>query len=84
MKKHVTPGTWTKTRTTFKLTDEEVIEALVDYVEKDYVEKNETIPPGNRFVWLRDTTICRSDEGPLATLVIDTPFEPESSGGVGA
>ena len=51
-------------RTMFKLTDQEVAQALVNYVES----QGETVPKGNWHVWTRD---IHDDIETLTILVVD-------------
>lgn len=75
MDKRYTKGRMPSSRTAYRLTDEDVVEALVLFV----ASKGETIPEGKRGVAVRDPgAYYPQDEGPgpLATLVIDH-VEPE-------
>jgi len=72
MKKDHTPKTETPARTVFRLTDEEVAQALIDYV----AGQGEEVPVGKRFVWVRDRlcprdTALSRNANALATLVVD-------------
>lgn len=65
MKKHHTPAGTCLAQTTYELTAEEVICALVEYVDKGTV----MVPQGKRSVRVRDAS--SPADGPLATLVVD-------------
>ena len=67
MKKKHTPEKTTSARTTFELTDEDTVEALVAYVE----HKIGKLPDGFRTVWVRNNSESFREGRALTTLVID-------------
>ena len=74
MNKHHTPASTTPARTVFRLSDDEVRDALVAYVES----LGATVPAGTRFVWTRDKSESRRDAF-LATLGVDHETEQTDS-----
>lgn len=68
MQKHHTVGSVQLDRTTFRLSDDEVVKALAAYVESE----GHTVPDGHRFViWAHASgNTCDKDEA-CATLVVD-------------
>lgn len=65
MKKKFTPGTRVPSRTTWILTEAEVVKALATFV----AATGESVPEGTRFVWI-DDCIEQDTEG-FATLGVD-------------
>ncbi len=62
-------------RTTFKLTDREVEDALAHYLE-DVLGVE--VPKGKRLVWVRDIS-HHSENDPLTTLVVDHDDKEEEA-----
>lgn len=53
MKREHTAQKTEPARTIFKLSQEEVIEGLTNYIKDKLIDENKVLPTGSFFVWLR-------------------------------
>ena len=67
MKREHTPAKTTPARTTFALTEEEVVRALVQFLRGQSIP----VPWGTAGVWVRSGSSSHEGNDPLATLVVD-------------
>lgn len=67
MKRHHTPAKPSLARTTFDLTEEEVVRALVQFLRGQSIP----VPQGTMGVWVRGGSSSHEGGDPFATLVVD-------------